>query len=284
MQGQASHVLHLTSIGCAPPISAVIHSKQGGILPRTRDTDRLIWLLQEQGRSSNRNIRTALKLSDERYSKIREELIDEKIIVKVKGQGGGIQLTPKGIKEKTLSDAQSSVQAEKDLYQPFVQILINSAEEDGEAAVVVDTSALRRTGKWSNPDVIKISIRLFPILRKRIVSITTYELKQWKRWNIDSVFEAASQRRFAHEAYVVLEWAKDEPVVGLEELMSVCARFGVGLITLHPHYNSFRYIIQLEPDKQSADEEYVEEFLGYVFEKNASAGEEFESLLLSQNV
>jgi hypothetical protein len=200
-------------------------------LARARDTDRLIWLLQEQGRSSNRNVRTALKLTDERYSIIRDELIAEKVIAKVRGQGGGIQLTPKGRTEKTLSDAKSAVQAEKDLYQPFVKILTSAAEEDDEKAVVIDTSALRRTGKWSNPDVIKISVRFFPILRKQIVVITTYELKQWKRWNIDSVFEAASQRRFAHEAYVVLEWPKNEDVVGLEELMSVCARFGVGLIT-----------------------------------------------------
>lgn len=253
-------------------------------MARSADKDRLIWLLQEQGRSSNRNVRSSLNLTDDRYAKIRQELIDEKLIEKVRGQGGGVQLTARGMKEKTLPDAVSSVENEKALYQPFVDILEDEAEENEEPALVIDTSALRKSGKWSNPDVTKISVRKFPILRTHRVLLTTYELKQWKRWNVESVFEAASQRRFSHEAYVVLEWAKGEQVVGLEEMIAVCSRFGVGLLTLHPYYTSFRYSIQLEAEKHTPTEDYLEEFLGYVFEKNSAARDSYESLCSAQNV
>lgn len=253
-------------------------------MARSPDKDRLIWLLQEQGRSSNQNVRSALSLSDDRYAKIRQELLAEGLIEKVKGQGGGVQLTTRGMKEKTLPDAVSSVENEKALYSPFAEILDAEAKENEEAALVIDTSALRKSGKWSNPDVTKISVRKFPILRSHRIVLSTYELKQWKRWNIDSVFEAASQRKFSHEAYVVLEWAKNEPVVGLEEMIAVCSRFGVGLLTLHPYYASFRYDIQLDAEKHAPSDDYVEEYLGYVFEKNNSASTKFEALCTEQDV
>ncbi|QDQ82267.1 hypothetical protein [Paraburkholderia megapolitana] len=247
-------------------------------MARPADKDRLIWLLQEEGRSSNRNVRSALNLTDKRYAKIKQELLDEGLIEKVKGQGGGVQLTRSGMNESTLPEAASSVAKEKHLYGPFVDILDAESKENEEPAVVVDTSALRRSGKWSNPDVTKISIRKFPILRTHKILLTTYELKQWKRWNVDSVFEAASQRRFAHEAYVVLEWAKTEPVVGLDEMIAVCSRFGVGLLTLRPYYGSYRYDVELDAEKHAPTEDYVEEYLGYVFEKYNGTKDIYESL------
>lgn len=236
-------------------------------MPRPADKDRLIWFLQEQGRSSNRRARAALQLADERYAVIRSELLDEGIIEKVKGQGGGVQLTVRGLKEKTLPNTKSAVENEKSLYGPFQKIMQASSDEDEDRAMVIDTSALRMSGKWSNPDITKISVRTFPILRTHKILVTTYELKQWKRWNIESVFEAASQRRFAHESNVVLEWAKGEPVSGIDDLMTVCGRFGVGLLTIHPYYSSFQYVTQLDAENHAPNEENVEEFLGYVFEK-----------------
>lgn len=246
--------------------------------------DRLIWLLQEQGRTSNRSIRSSLDLPEDKYAKIRKDLLDAGLAEKVRGQGGGLQLTPAGLKQKTLSAAKSAVENEKALYAPFIKVLKAEIDENEETALVIDTSALRKVGKWSNPDVTTVSIRKFPILRSHRVLLTTYELKQWKRWNVDSVFEAASQRRFAHEAYVVLEWAKLEPVVGLEDMVAVCSRFGVGLITLHPYFKGFRYMIQLEAEKHPVDEDYVEEYLGYVFEKNGGARDQYDALCEEQGI
>lgn len=253
-------------------------------MARSADKDRLIWLLQEEGRSSNRNVRATLKLTDERYAKIKQELLEESLIERVGGQGGGVQLTTKGTKEKTLPDAVSSVESEKALYTPFVSVLEDQAQEDEEPALVVDTSSLRKSGKWSNPDVTKISVRKFPILRSHRILLTTYELKQWKRWNVDTVFEAASQQRFSHQAYVVLEWAKSEPVVGLDDLVAVCSRFGVGLLTLHPHYSSFRYEIHFDAEMHAPSDDYVEEYLSYVFEKNEKAHLKYKALCDAQGL
>lgn len=115
-------------------------------------------------------------------------------------------------------------------------------------------------------------------MKSHRVLLTTYEIKQWRRWNIDSVFEAASQRRFSNQAYLVLEWAKGEEIVGLEEMLSVCSRFGVGLITLHAYYKSFRYAIQLDAEEHSVSEDRAEEFLDYVFQKDDLAKKAYEDL------
>lgn len=253
-------------------------------MARSSDRDRLIWFLQEQGRSSNRYVRSTLNLTDERYAQIRQELLQEGLVEKVKGQGGGVQLTKQGYKEVALPGATSSVPNEKALYTPYVEVIKAESEENEEPALVIDTSALRKSGKWSNPDITKISIRKFPILRTHKILVTTYELKQWRRWNIESVFEAASQRRFAHEAYVVLEWAKGEDVLGLDEMVAVCSRFGVGLLTLHPYYKGYRYDIQLEAEKNNASEDYLEEYLGYVFDKYPGKKEEYNALCIAQDV
>jgi hypothetical protein len=64
-----------------------------------------------------------------------------------------------------------------------------------------------------------------------------------------------------------LEWAKDVPLEGLEELTAKCGEFGVGLIILHPYYTSFRHIIQLDAVLNIPSEDFVEEFLEYLFER-----------------
>lgn len=183
-----------------------------------------------------------------------------------------------------LPSAVSSVPNEKALYEPYIKVIRSESSENEEPAMVIDTSALRKSGKWSNPDITKISIRKFPILRTHKILVTTYELKQWNRWNIASVFEAASHRRFAHEAYVVLEWAKGEDVLGLDEMIAVCSRFGVGLLTLHPYYKGYRYDVQLEAEKNNASEDYLEEYLSYVFEKYPAAENEYNSLCATKNI
>lgn len=253
-------------------------------MARNSDRDRIIWLLQDRGPSSNRYVRSSLNLSDGRYNEVRQELLNEGLIEKVRGQGGGVQLSAKGLKVSAITSVEKSAINEKALYAPFVKILNAESEENDEAALAIDTSALRRQGKWSNPDVTKISIHKFPLLRTHKVLVTTYELKKWGPWNIEAVFEAAAQRRCAHASYLVLEWAKDEELVGLDELLAVCGRFGVGLLTLHPYYKSHRYVVHLEAQAHAPAEDDLEEYLGYVFEKDSDARKQYESLCSDQGI
>lgn len=227
-------------------------------------------------------MKSELDLSDNRYEAVRNELIEDGVVEKYRCRGGGIRLTREGIKEgpSDASDFESSVSRENDLYRPFAETLRAEAEENEERVIVCDTSSLRMRGRWSNPDVTRVAVRSYPLLRRHSVVVTTYEVKQWQRWNTSSVFEAASHNRFAHESYVALEWAKNAEIAdALEELRAVCGRFGVGLITLHKYYSGYRYVVQHDPDYRIPRDDLLEEFLGYVFERQPSVREEFDKLM-----
>ncbi len=251
-------------------------------MSRPSDKDRLLWLLTEHGGLSNPYLKSELRMEDSRYLTIVNSLIEDGVIEKYRCRGGGLRLSNKG--ERTAADltkgaATSGVSKEKDLYAPFCEILRAEGKQSEECAQIIDSSALRIRGKWSNPDVIKLSVRHYRLQRQSKLFLTTYELKSWGRWNLESVFEAASHRRFAHESYVVLEWLKDHPVEGLEYIEQACGRFGVGLILLQPFYSSFRAEIQLWAEANVPSEDETEEFLSYVLQRAGKETEQdFENL------
>lgn len=251
---------------------------RGTRLGRPSDRDRVIWLLSEQGGTSNQQVKGTLGLDDSRYAGVTEELFSEGLVEKYRCRGGGIRLTTKGLRQRPLPGSSSAVNKESELYEPFRKALIAEIVENGETALVYDTSALRVRRKWSNPDLTKISVQRFPIQRLHKVVLTTYEVKQWARWNVEAVFEAASHRRYAHEAYVVLEWAKDTPLEGTEYLESACSRFEVGLITLHPYYSGFRHVIRIPAIPHTPSNGEVEEYLEYVFQKRDGDLQAYEAL------
>jgi DNA-binding MarR family transcriptional regulator len=247
-------------------------------LARPSDKERIIWLLSEEGGTSNQQVKATLGLDDSRYKNVLDELRSEGLVEKYRCHGGGIRLTSKGLKQKPLSQSGSAVDREVDLYLLFQNALIYEAQENEENATVLDTSTLRMRRKWSNPDLAKISVQRYPIQRLHKVVLITYEVKQWGRWNVEAVFEAASHRRYAHEAYVVLEWARDVPFEGAEYIESACSRFGVGLITLHPYYSSFRHIVRIHAVPHMPPDGEVEEYMGYIFERRNGDFQAYEAL------
>ena len=247
-------------------------------MPRTADTDRLIGFLQNQGGASNLKVKTSLGLNDARYDEVKNALLSEGLIERYVCRGGGIALTKKGERQRDVVIAESAVENEAALYNHYVNILTKEMIDNGETGTVADISALRSRGKWSNPDVLKISYRHYPTLRTHKILVSTYELKQLNRWNIEAVYEAASHRAFANHAYVVLEWSSALSQENLETVSGVCARFGVGLITLVPYYKSFRPTAYLEAETNMPSDDATDDFLSTVFAKRADIESAYNSL------
>ncbi|WP_139133133.1 hypothetical protein [Pandoraea sp. ISTKB] len=252
-------------------------------MAKPTDRDRLLWLLNEEGGTSNQQAKTILNVSDQRYGRLKDELLGEALIEKYRCRSGGISLTAKGVKHLAPSP-ESAVGKEADLYEELVNVIDHEAYDNEENAFGFDIGSLRNRGKWTNPDVVKFSVRNYPRQRIDKLIVTTYEVKQWRRWNVEAVYEAASHRKFAHEAYVVLEWAKGAELEGLEVMESACSRFGVGLITLHKHYSGFRKLIQLEAVPNVPSEDDVEDFLEYVLSRKADADKAFADLWTKRGV
>lgn len=248
---------------------------------RTSDRDRILSLLAESPEGlSNQRIKNDLTLSDERYDKVRSELLDDGHVEKYVCRGGGIRLTPKGDKAAASSDENavlSAVGKEEELYP----LLIEALERESPDSVVFDTGRLRKRGKWQNPDVTQIRIERYPRLHKHRVLIATYEVKQWQRSDVTAVFEAESHARFAHEAYVVLEWPATADAFSLEEpsvnkMVGECQRFGVGLWTIEPYYSKHRVHEQLEARPRTPADADVEKWLDYALKRDTDALERYE--------
>ena len=247
-------------------------------MQKITDRDKFFWLLVEQGSMSNAQARAALDIDEKKFSEIKSNLIKEDLIEKFQRRGGGLRLTIKGSKVKPSTIPVSQVKSERELYSPFQDSLRREASENEDNALVIDTSSLRRSGKWKNPDLTKVSVKRFPLIRTTKVLITTYELKRFGSWNIEAGFEAASHRLFANYSYVVVELSRDLPVEGLDDLKQVCSQFGIGLMTMFKHYKGWRHIVFLEAASHSPSDEAVEEYLGYVFERKEECQKDFESL------
>jgi hypothetical protein len=242
------------------------------------DRDRIIRILSDTEGLSSFRIKNELNLGDERYLMVRAELLQDQLVEKYTCRGGGIRLSRKGERVRGAEiDVQSTVINEAGLYAPFASFLTKQAEEDEIHAVVCQTHQLKARGQWQNPDLGRITIESFKHLRKLRVVVTTYELKQFPRWNVSAVYEAASHHRFSHEAYVVLEWPSGiefsltDPTYKIDQIVRECQRHGMGLATFHPHYSTYRLRPRLDPTPTVPDDEDVETWLDYVFSRNPEA-------------
>ncbi len=248
-------------------------------MSKTPDRDRILNLLAETSGLSNARIKYDLNLSDDRYLVVKQQLISEGLAEKYQCNGGGLRLTRKGERDITPeSEITSTIGKESDLYEP----LVNALGREEPESLAFDTGSIRRRGQWQNPDVTQISVDVYSRLRQRRVILTTYEVKQWGRWNVDSVFEAASHARFAHMSVVVLEWPSkvfsiDDPK--LESIVRECSRYKVGLATLEPYYSHYRLQTRLEPAYQDPAPRDIDAWLDYMLSRNSEAERRFNQLM-----
>ena len=258
-------------------------------MSKRSDRDRILLLLSdsESRQLPNLRIKTELNLGDEHYRDVRDQLLEGGLVKKYQCFSGGIRLTKKGEKEVPGGEELpgSTVDRESDLYNPLMQFLERQAQDGEIAAVVSNTSAFKKHGKWQNPDVTQIAIEHYHHLRKMHVVVTTFEVKQFPYWDVSVVYEAASHHRFAHESHVVLEWPNGvafsftDPTFKLDQIVRECQRFGVGLATLHPYFKSYRLYQQLNPKPRLPKDEDVEGWLEYVFSRDEEACEKYKELI-----
>lgn len=242
--------------------------------------DRILHYLFEATSDSNSKIKQRFKLLDNKYEEIKNILINKNHIEKFQCRGGGIKITTIGNKhiQKTINSQTSKYSKETELYEPFILTLKREIADSNENAILLNTSSLKKKGKWSNPDVIKISHRNYPLLRSESIAIITYEIKPLNNWDNSSVYETASHSRFSNESYVVLEWPKDENYEDLEDTLSLCRSFKVGLITIHPYYNSFNYVVHNESEIRNPSLELTEDYLTYIFDRLPGSKTKYDSL------
>lgn len=184
--------------------------------------------------------------STDDFWRYRKELLDKDLIEIGRGQGGRTRRADSQVKifAKEIEAGSEIAASESKLWDPVAEWLLKNKKPDLEQEAfkhhkaharvfVKNTASQHRVGKWSNPDVMLVSIVHYSVLKKKDWIIYSYEIKSskypYKLRDPANVFEAASHQKFAHYSYLVFETieagANEQPP---EEISDALDRFGVG--------------------------------------------------------
>jgi hypothetical protein len=124
-------------------------------MPKLPDRDRSLAALPEDGTFiTNREVRENIGLTDDRYWKVRRELLDDGLIVIGRGYGGRVALkqpankhtaarkppTPNDTREE-IAEIEKEFKAETSLYQPFAEAIRKLSEDEGLDQAIVQVTA-----------------------------------------------------------------------------------------------------------------------------------------------
>lgn len=195
----------------------------------------------------SRNLSRAITNDD--YFAARDHLIKDRVIGRVRGQGGSVflldeaeeQLPPvvRPLEQTTTRTALTGI-LEKDLMLATQRALVNQflSELDlphgSPEPIVQDISTTGpKTGVWTRPDFVLVSVSSFAVLPGAQVDTHVFELKNESGGGIRAVHEALSQSRYANFAHLVWFVPNGSPrELEMESVAEYCALHGVGLIRL----------------------------------------------------
>jgi hypothetical protein len=250
--------------------------------------DKAIRLLHEQGQMPNSMLRENLSLENNQgaYAKLKQSLLERALVSMYRCRGGGVRLTAKGEKEAARminAESKNIVKKEAELYEPLCQSLTLAAEQDMENCFVEVIGGATHNGKWSNPDLVKVTVETYEFLKIKRVLVSTFEVKKFDGLNVDSVFEALAHARFAHYVYLVAE-ANSKSFVPPFDVASLCQSHGVGLLKMYKHYQHYKHEILIQPRMQAALDDDVEYFLARFFDKRQESKDKYQDLTKNYSV
>jgi hypothetical protein len=245
-----------------------------GFIPKKGD-----WITNLRLRNSLR----PKKFTSDDFWKHRKELLNKDMVEIGRGQGGRIRRADSYVSEIAgkikKEEVVTTVVDEKELYKHIEEWLRHNEKprleqealrENAHARVFVkDTSSMRNIGKWSNPDIMLVSIVNYNVLKKKAWTIYTYEVKKYdknKMRDPANVFEAASHQKGAHYSYLVFETVEEDGEESPpEEISDALERFGVGFawffkLKAGGYYMNVMKDADLHPVALGEENKYLMEF------------------------
>lgn len=224
----------------------------------------LLGILPDDGGSlTNRAARALIAqrlgrmVSSDAYFRARDQLLRDRVIGRVRGQGGSVfrlDGSPEAVRERSPDVAGKvpddiaappeatgrTIIAERDLMFATQRALIREfpAELDlppgSPEPIVEDISTTGpKTGIWARPDFVMVCVSRFSILPGFHVETHVFELKNETGGGVRAVHEALAQGRFANFAHLVWHVPDNSPrAAELDTIGTHCSLHGVGLIRM----------------------------------------------------
>jgi hypothetical protein len=177
------------------------------------------------------------------YFAARDALLGEKLVGRVRGQGGSVYLiadAPSQTRTDASDDSSETGIPERELMGALYAALKSSFRAsldlpaDSPDPIVEDISMKGpKRGIWARPDFVFVSVSRFSILPGAHVDTHVFELKNEAGGGMKAVHEALAQARFANYAHLVWflpDGSFREPE--LAEVVAHCGLHGVGCLRL----------------------------------------------------
>ena len=232
------------------------------------DKDTFLARVPKDGKTKgNFTLKNELGWDEEKYWRIRDELVSDGDIALGKGKGGSVFRVAQ-VSAAVPGAASGKYKAEKTLYKPFLEVVATDFVKDKKLKNVVSqitaNQGQKKTGgKWTRPDVVLISVGTYSYLPGKFVDIISFELKIESDFGVSGVFETAAHSRFATKSYYCVhlpqDWNSDNPEY--ERIKAECERFGVGLIYFTDPEKYDTYAVLVEPDRRSPDPFDMDQFI-----------------------
>lgn len=134
---------------------------------------------------------------------------------------------------------------------------------DGSEFVVQDVSrAGGKSGQWTRPDFVLVSVAQLMFSPQPQVDVHTFELKAEHGGTVQAVHEALAQTRFSHFGHLVWHLPVGSRLEArLDEIEQQCVRHGVGLILMRDPKLSSACEVRVEPRRQQTSVLDVDGFL-----------------------
>jgi len=240
-------------------------------MSRIPDSEHFLKNLNKDGSAiGNKALRDKLKWDEDKYWKIREELLQAGLIKKATGKGGAvvkIEIDSKIQEEEIKIRPNEQYKNEKSLYMPFKDTIESKFTKDMSIKnfICQDISSQGRKatgGLWTRPDIILISINSYSYYPGKVMDLFSFEIKHYDNISVAGVYETASHSRFATKSYFSLYlpfgWEK---LKDSERIKNECERFGIGLLyfTRPDDYETFEILV--EPSRREPDPADIDEFI-----------------------
>lgn len=229
-----------------------------------------------------RTLKWDSKNNDQLYWRIRNQLIDEGVLIKGRGMGGSVYLKThekddiEELPQKERTGKQKNADmAERDLYEPIAGELRNVwVQEQGFYAAEVEITAeqgQRDTGgKWSRPDISVVAIRNYLHIPGKFLDVITFEVKILNTANVTSVYEALAHRRAATISYLWLFCPDCGETKGSvlqtmvpDVIKDEAEKHGIGIIVAKSAGDFATWETIVEPERIAPNPQKLDEFIRY---------------------
>jgi hypothetical protein len=242
-------------------------------MTRRPDSEMLLELVPTDGSSiGNVTLLDQLGWAEEKYWRVREQLLESGVLERGKGKGGSVRRSNQSAQTSVTKALRNAPEA--GLYQPLLTVLSNQwiremvIEPDQIYFEMTAKQGKKLTGgTWTRPDITALSVRTFQHLPGKYVDVWTFEVKPAESLDVTAIFEAASHAGRATRSYALLQ-VPEHSTEAIEGLLDRCAReaarLRVGLITFVSESEFESWETRVEAPRLETAPEALDEFIGHL--------------------